>query len=162
MIYLQFLRKLNQDDKKSSLNISLCMSTITGLAQYLKLLTRYGLHIALERNRYLKTVNLLMKFLKEVEKNEIFDSDPFRYINIPINTNDNCVRCQTYIQDECIQFNEYRWHLSNVLAVIFAQNLSNLVMLQMQLLTRKKCLYYVHGVLLMMKYLYQDSNMSQT
>ncbi|KAI8399945.1 Rho-GTPase-activating protein LRG1 [Nakaseomyces glabratus] len=111
MIYLQFLRKLNQDDKKSSLNISLCMSTITGLAQYLKLLTRYGLHIALERNRYLKTVNPLMKFLKEVEKNEIFDSDPFRYINIPINTNDNCVRCQTYIQDECIQFNEYRWHL---------------------------------------------------
>lgn len=111
MIYLQFLRKLQAGESSRELNLSAFMSAITGLAQYLKLLTRYGLHLALERNKELNNVNPLMKFLREVEKNEIFDKDPFTFITVSLNATDNCTKCQTYIQDECIQYHDFRWHL---------------------------------------------------
>ncbi|KAL3233213.1 Rho-type GTPase-activating protein 1 [Nakaseomyces bracarensis] len=111
MIYLQFLRKLQAGESSKDLNLSAFMSAITGLAQYLKLLTRYGLYLALERNKELTNVNPLMKFLREVEKNEVFIRDPFTSINVSLNATDNCTECQTYIQDECIQYHEFRWHL---------------------------------------------------
>lgn len=108
MIYLQLLRKLNAEDLK--VNISSFMSVITGLTHFLKLLTRYGLYSALERNKAGHSMNALVRFLREVEKNEIYEKDPFSYIDLSINATDNCASCGKYIQDECIQYHEKRWH----------------------------------------------------
>lgn len=110
MIYLQLLRKLNAEDLK--VNISSFMSVITGLTHFLKLLTRYGLHSALERNKSGRSMSALIRFLREVEKNEIYEKDPFSYIDLSINATDNCASCGKYIQENCIQYHEKRWHLT--------------------------------------------------
>lgn len=110
MIYLQLLRKLNAEDLK--VNISSFMSVITGLTHFLKLLTRYGLYSALERNKSGRSMNALIKFLREVEKNEIYENDPFSYIDLSINATDNCAACGKYIQEDCIQYHEKRWHIT--------------------------------------------------
>lgn len=110
MIYLQLLRKLNAEDSK--VNISSFMPVITGLTHFLKLLTRYGLYSALEKNKAGRSMNPLLKFLREVERNEIYDKDPFSYIDISINATDDCAACGKYIQEDCIQYHENRWHIS--------------------------------------------------
>ncbi|QLQ79373.1 hypothetical protein HG537_0C00200 [Torulaspora globosa] len=109
MIYLQLLRKLNAEDSK--VNVSSFMPVITGLTHFLKLLTRYGLYNALEKNKAAHSMTPLMKFLREVERNEIYEKDPFSYIDLPINATDNCTACGKYIQEDCIQFHENRWHI---------------------------------------------------
>ena len=110
MIYLQLLRKLNSDTESSKVEIASFMSIITGLAHFAKLLTRYGLYMILERNKKLYSSAPLLKFLKEVEKNELYENDPFKYINLSIKVTDNCFSCGKYIQEDCIQFQEKRWH----------------------------------------------------
>lgn len=68
MIYLQLLRKLGTENKNETITISSFMSVITGLAHFLKLLTRFGLYTALENNKLTHSVNPLLRFLREVEK----------------------------------------------------------------------------------------------
>lgn len=110
MIYLQLLRKLNTEDSK--VNVSSFMPVITGLTHFLKLLTRYGLYSALEKNRAARSMNPVLKFLREVERNEVFEKDPFSYIDLSINATDNCAGCGKYIQEQCIQYHESRWHIA--------------------------------------------------
>ncbi|CAL9727779.1 rho-GTPase-activating protein Lrg1p [Monosporozyma unispora] len=110
MIYLQLLRKLNSKSPNENV-VGSFMSVITGLAHFLKLAIRYGFHTALENNKTKHSSTALSNFLNELEKNEFFDKYPFGNILIPINTTDNCTGCQKYIQEECIQFEDKRWHL---------------------------------------------------
>ncbi|EJS44462.1 lrg1p [Saccharomyces arboricola H-6] len=112
MIYLQLLRKLGLENKNETITISSFMSVITGLAHFLKLLTRFGLYTALENNKTTRSVNPLLRFLRETEKNELFEDNPFQYIKTPVNATDSCTGCNKYIQEECIQFYEYRWHIA--------------------------------------------------
>ncbi|CAD6607079.1 CEI_1a_G0006450.mRNA.1.CDS.1 [Saccharomyces cerevisiae] len=112
MIYLQLLRKLGTENKNETITISSFMSVITGLAHFLKLLTRFGLYTALENNKLTHSVNPLLRFLREVEKNELFENNPFQYIKTPVNATDSCAGCNKYIQEECIQFYEHRWHIA--------------------------------------------------
>lgn len=112
MIYLQLLRKLSSETKDTKVTVASFMSVITGLTHFLKLLTRYGLHNALENNKTLHSANALVRFLREVEKNEAYEKDPFSYIDVSINATDNCASCAKYIQEECIQFHENRWHVA--------------------------------------------------
>ncbi|EDO16645.1 hypothetical protein Kpol_529p25 [Vanderwaltozyma polyspora DSM 70294] len=110
MVYLQLLRKLNSEVESSNVKIASFMSIITGLAHYLKLLTRCGLYMALEMNQKSHTSVNLLKFLKEVEKNELYESNPFQYIKLSVKVTDNCYSCGKYIQEECIQYQDKRWH----------------------------------------------------
>lgn len=110
MIYLQLLRKLNSQSPTENV-VGSFMSVITGLAHFLKLAIRYGFHTALENNSINHSSTALSNFLNELEKNEFFDKYPFTNISIPINTTDNCTSCQKYIQEECVQFEDKRWHL---------------------------------------------------
>ena len=110
MIYLQLLRKLNTRTPTESVVASF-MSVITGLAHFLKLILRYGFHTALETNKFAHSSTPLINFLNEVEKNEYFNKYPFDDISMPITTTDSCSGCQKYIQEECIQFKDKRWHL---------------------------------------------------
>lgn len=110
LIYLQLLRKLNSKTPPDSVVASF-MSVITGLAHFLKLILRFGFHTALETNRATHSSKPLIEFLTELEKHESFDKYPFNNISIPIMTTDNCSGCQKYIQEECIQFEDKRWHL---------------------------------------------------
>lgn len=112
MIYLQLLRKLSSESKDTKVNLSSFMSVITGLTHFLKLLTRYGFHTALEKNKLNRSATILLRFLREIEKNELFEKDPFSYIDVSINATDNCAECGRYIQEECVQFQDNRWHLS--------------------------------------------------
>lgn len=111
MIYLQLLRKMGSEPRDTKVTVSSFMSVITGLTHFLKLLTRYGLYNALERNRQMHSPNSLVRFLREVEKNEIFEGDPFSFIDVSINSTDNCTSCEKYIQEDCIQYHEKRWHI---------------------------------------------------
>lgn len=111
MIYLQLLRKMGSEPRDTKITVSSFMSVITGLTHFLKLLTRYGLYNALERNRQMHSPNSLVKFLREVERNEIFEGDPFSFIDVSINATDNCASCRKYIQEDCIQYHQNRWHL---------------------------------------------------
>ncbi|EHM99648.1 Lrg1p [Saccharomyces cerevisiae x Saccharomyces kudriavzevii VIN7] len=112
MIYLQLLRKLGTENKNENITISSFMSVITGLAHFLKLLTRFGLYTALENNKATRSVNPLLRFLREVEKNELFENNAFQYIKTPVNATDSCAGCNKYIQEECVQFYEHRWHIA--------------------------------------------------
>lgn len=112
MIYLQLLRKLGTENKNETITISSFMSVITGLAHFLKLLTRFGLYTSLENNKSTRSVNPLLKFLREVEKNELFEDNPFQFIKTPVNATDSCAGCNKYIQEDCVQFYEHRWHIS--------------------------------------------------
>lgn len=109
MIYLQLLRKLSTKDS-NTIVVSSFMSVITGLAHFLKLILRYGFHTSLEQNRLSHSSQKLISFLGEVEQGEFFEKDPFHHINIPITATDNCLNCSKYIQEECIKFQENRWH----------------------------------------------------
>ncbi|CCK70555.1 GTPase-activating protein LRG1 KNAG_0E02960 [Huiozyma naganishii CBS 8797] len=110
MIYLQLLRKLNTVSSKKSI-MSSFMSVITGLANFLKFLTRYGFYESLEDNQRSHYTSSLTKFLIEVERNELYTKNPFSEIDIPVTATDACSGCSKYIQEECIQFQEHRWHL---------------------------------------------------
>jgi len=112
MIYLQLLRKLNVDSYDKDATLSSFMSVITGLAHFLKLLTRYGLFSALDSNKNTHSVSTLLKFLREVEKNETITENPFSNINISLEATDDCVACKKYIQEQCIKFQDFRWHLN--------------------------------------------------
>lgn len=112
MIYLQLLRKLSSASKEKDVNVSSLMSVITGVAHFLKLLVRHGLQTALERNKSAHSANALIKFLREIEKNELVEGDPFTLISVNINATDCCAACGKYIQEECIQFKGHRWHRS--------------------------------------------------
>lgn len=109
MIYLQLLRKLSTPSPTTTV-VSSFMSVITGLAHFLKLILRYGFHTALEQNKLSHSSHKLISFLSELEQSEFFDKDPFHHINIPITATDNCLNCSKYIQEECIKFQENRWH----------------------------------------------------
>ncbi|CEP62620.1 GTPase-activating protein LRG1 LALA0_S05e09692g [Lachancea lanzarotensis] len=110
MIYLQLLRKLSSASKERDVSVASLMSVITGVAHFLKLLVRYGLQIALDRNKSAHSANALIKYLREIEKNEIIEGEPFRFINVGIDATDCCPVCGKYIQEECIQFKNIRWH----------------------------------------------------
>ncbi|CCF58611.1 hypothetical protein KAFR_0F00140 [Kazachstania africana CBS 2517] len=111
MIYLQLLRKLGTEVYNKESTLSSLMSIITRLAHFLKLLTRYGLFTSLEMNVKSHSLGVLLKFLKEIERNEIYTTNPFTYINVPIDATDACHSCKKYIQEECVQFNQFRWHI---------------------------------------------------
>ena len=128
MIYLQLLRKLSAESQTKDVSLSSFMSVITGLAHFLKLLTRYALYTAFEINRENHSVTALVKFLKEIEKNELIKTQPFSYIHVSVTATDSCSSCGKYIQKECVQFNGKRWHLnclvcSNCKAQISRQDL---------------------------------------
>ncbi|KAK5774014.1 GTPase-activating protein LRG1 PWA37_003144 [Arxiozyma heterogenica] len=108
MIYLQLLRKINT---RTDSVVASFMSVITGLAHFLKLILRFGFHTALETNKATHSSKPLIEFLNALEKSELFDKYPFNNISIPIVTTDNCSGCQKYIQEECIRFEDKRWHL---------------------------------------------------
>lgn len=110
LIYLQLLRKLGTDTNNKEVNITAFMSIITGLAHFLKLLVRYGLYISLKYNKITSTTNALIKFLREVQKNETIVSNPFDRIHVSINATDCCAFCDKYTQEECIQYQDERWH----------------------------------------------------
>lgn len=112
MVYLQLLRKLNTESDKHKIEITSFMSIITSVAHFLKLLTRYGLFSALKESQITSTNTHLLKFLREVEKNELYKSDPFKYIKVTAKMNDNCSKCNKYIQEECVQYGDNRIHLS--------------------------------------------------
>ncbi|CCH61963.1 hypothetical protein TBLA_0G00120 [Henningerozyma blattae CBS 6284] len=111
MVYLQLLRKLNIDFDKNKMELTGFMSVITSVAHFLKLLTRYGIFGALLKNKSIGSNTPLLLFLREVEKNEIYKSNPFNYIKVSIKSTDGCSKCTEYIQEECIQYGENRWHL---------------------------------------------------
>lgn len=111
MIYLQLLRKLNMDSQDRDATLSSFMSVITGLAHFLKLLTRYGLFSALDANKNLHSVSTLQKFLHDIEKNEAIINDPFSHISLSIDATDGCTVCKKYVQEECVKFQDLRWHL---------------------------------------------------
>ncbi|SCU79400.1 LADA_0B00386g1_1 [Lachancea dasiensis] len=110
MIYLQLLRKLSSATQEKDVSVSSLMSVITGVAHFLKLLVRYGLQTALDRNRTARSANALVKFLREIEKNEGISSAPFTLIDVGINATDCCASCGKYIQEDCIQLKDRRWH----------------------------------------------------
>ncbi|AMD19457.1 HBR556Cp [Eremothecium sinecaudum] len=111
MIYLQLLRKLGTASQEKEVNVGSFMSVITSIAHLLKLIVRYGLFNALEHNKTVHTSNALIKFLREIKKNENYQRQPFDYINVTINATDSCNECEKYVQEECIQFRDARWHI---------------------------------------------------
>ena len=111
MIYLQLLRKVNSESYSDEKMLPSFMSVITALAHFLKLLTRYGLCAALEEDKNMHSGSIIMKFLREVEKNEAIKSNPFASINVTVTATDNCSTCSKYMQEECVKFGEKRWHI---------------------------------------------------
>ncbi|AGO10250.1 AaceriABL207Wp [[Ashbya] aceris (nom. inval.)] len=111
MIYLQLLRKMGSALKEKEVSVGSFMSVITSLAHFLKLLVRYGLYNALEHSKAVHTSNALVKFLREIKKNETYQREPFNYINVTIHATDCCAACEKYIQEECVQYQDNRWHL---------------------------------------------------
>lgn len=158
MIYLQLLRKLGTENKNETITISSFMSVITGLAHFLKLLTRFGLYTALENNKLTHSVNPLLRFLREVEKNELFENNPFQYIKTPVNATDSCAGCNKYIQEECIQFYEHRWHIACFTCSSCHKNI-NPRSLTDPTFNKEKKRYYVLTAQLMIRPLCRVSNL---
>ncbi|KAH3901547.1 GTPase-activating protein LRG1 SCDLUD_003044 [Saccharomycodes ludwigii] len=114
MVYLQLLRKFNPIPKDKDMPVSKIMTVINGLSHSLKLLIRYGLFNSLEYNIKVHSTNTLSKFLREVEKNLNYSlnyKDPFEFIDVKLDATDSCVQCGKYIQQECIRFQNKRWHI---------------------------------------------------
>ncbi|XBW36714.1 hypothetical protein QEN19_002290 [Hanseniaspora menglaensis] len=139
MMYLQLLRKYdatavdNENLRKENINANediVCepnddqednddtsltkgMSIINGISHYLKLLIKFGIYNALEYNKNAHSTNALEKFLREVNKSTQFKNTPFSFIkDVSIDSNDSCEGCHKYIQQECIMFQNKRWHVN--------------------------------------------------
>ncbi|CAH01041.1 GTPase-activating protein LRG1 [Kluyveromyces lactis] len=111
MIYLQLLRKItSSSNSENDVDVNSFISVITGIAQFLKLLIRDSLTNALEYCKMTKSSSALLKYLREIEKNEDYQEQPFEYINITINATDSCTYCGKYIKDACIKHGIRRWH----------------------------------------------------
>lgn len=111
MNYLQLLRKLSHgSDSVSDVNVNSFMSVITALAQFLKLIIRQSLSNALDCCKTARSSTAMMKFLREIEKNEAIYQRPFDFINVTIEATDSCQSCKKYIKNACIQYSSYRWH----------------------------------------------------
>lgn len=111
LIYLQLLRKMTSNAQSGSPNeVNSFISVITGIAQFLKLLIRESLTNALEYCKRTKSSNTLLKYLKEIEANEIYYNNPFQYINVSIEATDSCFYCGKYIKEGCYQYGNSRWH----------------------------------------------------
>lgn len=111
------------------------LSLVTGLAHYLKILIRIALTAALDlvrrkdhRGAILLTVvsyklfqeqaahasiaaSRLLAKLMEVAGKERHSRDSQRFFKAN-NSSDICQYCRTTIEDECIKYNDSRWHVS--------------------------------------------------
>ncbi|CDO94115.1 unnamed protein product [Kluyveromyces dobzhanskii CBS 2104] len=111
MIYLQLLRKLtNNNNSENCVDVSSFISVITGIAQFLKLLIRDSLTNALEYCKMSKSSSALLKYLREIERNEKYHERPFDFISTTIDATDSCTYCEKYIKDSCIRHGKHRWH----------------------------------------------------
>lgn len=121
MTYLAFLKKISAnggDFNNAGKNVfRKILSLVTGLAHYLKLIVRYGLHNVLEYNKVVHNQIATDKFLKEVHNHlSIYNTDdPFKIISalVPVSSTDCCFRCNETIEESCIKFNKInnlRWH----------------------------------------------------
>lgn len=110
MIYLTILRKTSKGATDTNKSQDLILSVVTGLAHYLKLLIRYGLHNSLQYNKSSHTTNALDKFLREVRNHESVPSDALSALDIPVDASDLCFHCQRSIESDCVQYQDKRWH----------------------------------------------------
>ncbi|ORX50172.1 RhoGAP-domain-containing protein [Hesseltinella vesiculosa] len=100
----------DHDPKKPNMTQEL-LSLVTGLAHYLKTLIRIALSAALELERYsTKPVPRLLAKLMEVAGKERHSRDSQKFFKANINS-DVCHHCHNIVEDECINYAEFRWHL---------------------------------------------------
>lgn len=111
MIYLAILRKTSKGSTDAANSQDLILSVVTGLAHYLKLLIRYGLHNSLQYNKTSHTTSALDKFLREVRNHESVPLDALNSLDIPVDASDLCFHCQKSIESECVQYQDKRWHI---------------------------------------------------
>ncbi|ODV93762.1 hypothetical protein PACTADRAFT_51518 [Pachysolen tannophilus NRRL Y-2460] len=126
MTYLALLRKstqagINADNKFSQDLLSL----VTGLAHYLKLMIRYGLHHALLYNKSVHTTIASERFFGKVSVHESVADDIFEHLEVPANSTDACSFCDNSIEQECVQFKDRRWHLDCFFCSNCQKQLSN-------------------------------------
>jgi hypothetical protein len=110
MIYLAILRKTSKGVTDANQSQDLILSVVTGLAHYLKLLIRYGLHNSLQYNKSSHTTNALDKFLRELRKHESIPLDSLSALDIPVDASDLCFHCQKSVESDCVQYLDKRWH----------------------------------------------------
>ncbi|KAA8894128.1 hypothetical protein FN846DRAFT_786943 [Sphaerosporella brunnea] len=94
------------------------LSLVTGLAHYLKLLIRISLQGALRLERDHDNAEALELFLEELSNLEAardakqsLETTQGLSQNLADSHSDLCAKCRLTIEDECITFEENRWHL---------------------------------------------------
>ncbi|ORZ09489.1 hypothetical protein BCR42DRAFT_494916 [Absidia repens] len=90
------------------------LSLVTGLAHYLKILIRIALTAALDLEQAAPTsatVSRLLAKVMEVAGKERHSRDSQRFFKAN-GSSDTCQYCRTTIEDECIKYNDHRWHVS--------------------------------------------------
>lgn len=113
MVYLSILRNNKpQSSKTENTKQDMILSAATGLAHYLKLLIRYGLHNALQFDKLSSATNVLDKFLREVSNHESIPENVLNSLDVTIEASELCFDCHKNIETECIQYKNHRWHVS--------------------------------------------------
>ncbi|KAI8339340.1 hypothetical protein BC941DRAFT_393470 [Chlamydoabsidia padenii] len=112
--FFSLLSKVQDMESKKLGMTQELLSLVTGLAHYLKILIRVALTAALELEQVSHAsiaVSRLLAKLMEVAGKERHSRDSQQFFKAN-NTSDICHYCRTTIEDECIKYNDYRWHVS--------------------------------------------------
>lgn len=124
LYYLTFSRDITPEKLTDSKYSQDLLSLISGLAHYIKLISRTGIMLALEYNRALKTTKATDLFLREISSGSKVDKTTisnFPYLEgVSSRSRDCCVECNKSIEDNCavwygssagVPLNK-RWHYS--------------------------------------------------
>ncbi|KAH3680970.1 hypothetical protein WICPIJ_008055 [Wickerhamomyces pijperi] len=127
MVYLSILRNGSKPNssKTETAKQDMILSAATGLAHYLKLLIRNGLHNALQFDKLSSSSNALDKFLREVSNHTRVPDDVFECLDVTIEASELCFACHKNIESECLQYKGNRWHIDCLKCSSCEKHLSN-------------------------------------
>ncbi|KAI9316614.1 hypothetical protein BX666DRAFT_2136106 [Dichotomocladium elegans] len=112
---INFFSLLSRSQEMRKLGITQeLLSLVTGLAHYLKILIRIGLTTALRLELALGRPIAVSRFLAklmEVAGKERHSRDSQRLIKAK-QSSDLCHVCKVTVEDQCIKYGEFRWHVN--------------------------------------------------
>ncbi|KAI8065595.1 hypothetical protein BC940DRAFT_303793 [Gongronella butleri] len=112
--FFSLLSKSQEHDPKKPGMTQELLSLVTGLAHYLKILIRIALSAALDLEHHTpKAITRLLAKLMEVAGKERHSRDSQRFFKANV-TSDICHNCGNIVEDECVSYAEFRWHLKCV------------------------------------------------
>ncbi|CDK25929.1 unnamed protein product [Kuraishia capsulata CBS 1993] len=122
--YLMALKDADKEKLTSPKFSQDLLALISNLAHYLKLMSRFGLNQALNFNKAAKSTAATDRYMAEIAAHESVPDDVFPILNIPIEAQDLCTKCGQSIEENCVQFDEHRWHMDCFQCSVCSKKLS--------------------------------------